>query len=116
MFAANGLDGSVMEPHSGQLVETAYAELLQRVAAGEITKEDPVEVLMGLDVAWRESATNTHLAALLLDYAREQAAEHGTSSERDGVRRQRLFAVTQQTYQRMRVAMHPLGCKSRSVA
>lgn len=85
-------------------IETAYDILLARVAAGEITKSDPVKVLAANDAAWLSSEGAPHLAALLLDCAREQA--HGafeSRTPRERARRQRLYGVVQQIYERIRL-------------
>src|SRR5206468_229235 len=88
------------------VIRQAYDALLERVAAGEITKTDPVEVLAGLDSAWTAAPSAVRLAADLLDYAREQA--NGPSHPepaREQAWRQRLYAITQQLYERLRLSI-----------
>jgi hypothetical protein len=86
-------------------IQAAYDLLLARVAAGEITKSDPVEVLTALDEAWSSSDEAAHLAAMLLDYARDQAdgIPEGRAP-RERARRQRLYGVIQQLYERIRLS------------
>jgi hypothetical protein len=88
-----------------QTIQIAYDALLARVTAGEITKSDPVEVLVDIDAAWANSDRSAHLAGMLLDYARDQA--NGASESRpprERARRQRLYGIVQQLYERIRLA------------
>jgi hypothetical protein len=93
-----------MSAREMELVKAAYDALLARVAAGEIAKTDPVEILRGLDTAWELTSSANRLAIGLLDYAREQIGELGTSAGREELWRERLYAITQQLYERMRLS------------
>ena len=88
------------------IVRAAYDALLERVAEGRITATDPVVVLVELNEAWALPDAAPRLAAALLEYARQQVGAASTAQgfEREGARRQRLYGVTQQVYERIRLS------------
>jgi hypothetical protein len=86
-----------------KLVEHTYEVLLGLVEAGRISKEDLAAVLVRLDDEWRQPQSARRLAAALVEYAREQAAEP-PEVERVQIRKRRLYAVTQQLYERLRLS------------
>jgi hypothetical protein len=92
------------------LVLAAYRAILERVAAGTVTKTAPHRLLTEVDGTWAEGRFAPRLAVALVDYARRQCPSadepHATAElSRDFARRCRVYAITQTFYEEVRLQM-----------
>jgi hypothetical protein len=90
------------------LVLAAYGAILDRVAAGTVTRTAPQRLLTEVDDTWAEGRLAPRLAVALLDYARRQCALADELHEvadptRDLARRCRVYAITQSFYDEVRL-------------
>ena len=90
------------------LVLAAYRAILDRVAAGTVTKTAPRRLLTEVDDTWAEGRLAPRLAVALADYARRQCAPADefraiADPARDLARRCRVYAITQTFYDEVRL-------------